>query len=229
MYLGIPLAIIVASIMGSTHCMLMCSPIALIIKKNNYSFSLYNFGRLLSYMTLGILGGFLGNKIIDPSNTKLNYIFIITISLIYIFIGIRLILNKSIHFTFPQIFNDNIFKPVKFFSNKKIKSVFIGIANGFIPCGWLYIFVLGSITTQNPIYGAIFMFLFWVGTLPALSFLPVILNKIKLRFHPYINTNIIAGVILILLGLSNTVLSQQNIDTTKSITNHHYLCIGNIE
>ena len=84
MYLGIPLAIIVASIMGSTHCMLMCSPIALIIKKNNYSFSLYNFGRLLSYMTLGILGGFLGNKIIDPSNTKLNYIFIITISLIYI-------------------------------------------------------------------------------------------------------------------------------------------------
>ena len=222
-YLGIPLAIITASIIGSTHCVLMCSPIALIVKKNNYSFILYNLGRLISYLTLGLAAGFLGNKIIHSDHSNLSILFLILISLIYIFIGIRLIFNIPIHFSYLKNFNNHLFKPLSLFSNKNIKSLFIGIANGFIPCGWLYIFVLGSITTKNPIYGAIFMFLFWLGTLPALSFLPLINSKINLKLHPLINRNIIAGVILIFLGLTNTILNNGIIEVAESVPFQH-LC-----
>ncbi|NIP30484.1 MAG: hypothetical protein GTO02_10955, partial [Candidatus Dadabacteria bacterium] len=48
LYLGIPVAIIIASFLGSTHCISMCGPLSMILKKNKYSLHLYNSGRRIS-------------------------------------------------------------------------------------------------------------------------------------------------------------------------------------
>ena len=55
------------------------------------------------------------------------------------------------------------------FSKGTISSLFlIGILNGFLPCGFVYIGLAGSIASGNAISGAAVMILFGLGTVPAM-------------------------------------------------------------
>lgn len=45
----------------------------------------------------------------------------------------------------------------------------IGIITTWLPCGWLYLFVLVAAATASPLPAVTVMFAFWIGTLPALS------------------------------------------------------------
>jgi len=45
----------------------------------------------------------------------------------------------------------------------------IGIVTTWLPCGWLYLFVLVAAATASPLPAVMVMFAFWIGTLPALS------------------------------------------------------------
>lgn len=45
----------------------------------------------------------------------------------------------------------------------------IGIITTWLPCGWLYLFVLVAAATASPLSALVVMFAFWIGTLPALS------------------------------------------------------------
>jgi sulfite exporter TauE/SafE len=73
--------------------------------------------------------------------------------------------------------------------------------NGFIPCGWVYIFVIGSVATKSPFYGAAILFIFWLGTVPVLSTFPFLYKK-GMGSAPR-RLTVIAGIILILVGLVN--------------------------
>lgn len=45
----------------------------------------------------------------------------------------------------------------------------IGIVTTWLPCGWLYLFVLVAAATASPLPAVMVMLAFWIGTLPALS------------------------------------------------------------
>ena len=56
------------------------------------------------------------------------------------------------------------------FKNKSYKSLFtIGLLNGFLPCGMVYVALFGAIAMQSPIYGGFYMVLFGLGTIPMMS------------------------------------------------------------
>ena len=57
--------------------------------------------------------------------------------------------------------------------NPIIKLLTLGIVNGFLPCGWVYVFMLGSVATKDPLYGTILLAVFWLGTVPALTVYPI--------------------------------------------------------
>ncbi len=48
------------------------------------------------------------------------------------------------------------------------RALAIGLLTTLLPCGWLYAFALTAAGTGSPIYGAVVMAVFWVGTLPVL-------------------------------------------------------------
>ena len=102
-------------------------------------------------------------------------------------------------------------------TKKHIKSILIGIVNGLVPCGWLYIFVMGSVSTKDPLYGAMFMLLFWLGTLPALNILPAILNNIDKKLKIPIRMTALAGILLITIGITNTLFHYNS---------HHLIMFG---
>ena len=93
------------------------------------------------------------------------------------------------------------------FKNKSYKSLFtIGLLNGFLPCGMVYVALFGAIAMQSAGFGVLYMVLFGLGTVPLMSsvvylnsFLTIpIRNKIQ-KAIPYVA--VVIGVLFILRGL----------------------------
>lgn len=217
-FLSIPLAVFVASILGSTHCITMCGPIAITVNNSNGYISLYHIGRLLSYLTLGLIAGLIGETFLSNNFSIVSTISIILISLFFIYTGYKLVRGKPLEFLPSKTISSIIAKPTKWSltQSKPVRSLTLGIVNGFLPCGWVYIFVIGAVATKSPTYSAFILFIFWLGTVPALSTFPFIYRKVFKRAPRKLA--IAAGVILIVIGLANITI---HLLPNSNHHNHH--------
>lgn len=185
------LAILSSSFWGSWHCAGMCGPVASLMahKKNLWS---YHLGRAISYVLMGALGGYLGSFFLQSDFIYIRIISGIMFALILIMMGVNMIWFKKI-FTLP-----GFSVLTKRFSAQTPGSL-LGLMSVFLPCGWLYTYVLASMATQNYFSGMWVMFLFWLGGLPALSALSLFMKKAILVSHT--KKQRMAGVILVVAGL----------------------------
>ncbi len=115
-------------------------------------------------------------------------------------------MEKPLEFLPAKTISYLISKPARWSINQSrpLRSFTIGIVNGFLPCGWVYIFVIGAVAAKNPLYSAAILFIFWLGTLPALSAFPYLYKKTLKRAPKRIA--IAAGILLIVVGLANITL-----------------------
>jgi sulfite exporter TauE/SafE len=201
-------------LISSFHCIGMCGPIAMMlpVDRNNQAkktsqIITYHLGRLTAYATIGLVFGLLGKGLfLAGIQQKLS-----------IFIGIAMI---AIILIPEKVFSKyNFSKPVfkliskikstlgSQFKNKSYKSLFtIGLLNGFLPCGMVYVALFGAIATQSATLGVLYMVLFGLGTVPMMSsvvylnsFLTIpVRNKIQ-KFIPYVA--VIIGILFIFRGL----------------------------
>lgn len=219
-YLSIPLGVLVASVLGSTHCASMCGPIAITVSNSNGYMSLYHTGRLLSYLTLGALAGLLGEAFLSGNLSIISTLSVILISGFFIYTGWRLVKGKS-----PDIFPTGLVtgllsKPARWSLARRpwLRSLTIGVVNGFLPCGWVYIFVLGAVATKSALYGAGILLIFWLGTLPVLSVLPFVYKKTLGKRSRRLR--MAAGIVLIILGLANVLVHILPQDQTGHGAHH---------
>jgi hypothetical protein len=184
----------------------MCGPIAITVNNNTGYLTLYHLGRLLSYLLLGALAGYFGETLLSTKYEVVSIASAVMISIFLIFSGYKLIRQKPLDLSFSKKLTPLLFIPAKWArtQNPAIKSLTIGMVNGFLPCGWLYVFVLGSIATKDPLYGAILLAVFWLGTVPALTVFAVFYKKFFNKFSPKLNQ--MAGIILVTVGLVNVAL-----------------------
>jgi sulfite exporter TauE/SafE len=206
---------ILLGLMGSFHCAGMCGPIALAIplNKRNWVYRIssgiiYNTGRILTYSLMGALFGFLGH-VLNLAGFQ-RWISMIS--------GIIMITSIGISLFFPHLFEieNGIFSILTKLRNAfglllKKRSYFslftLGLLNGFLPCGLVYIAVAASITTSGVFFGSFYMFLFGMGTIPMMLFISLAGSLISLnsriRFQkaiPYLV--VLIGLLFILRGLS---------------------------
>ena len=184
----VPLGVLLASFAGSLHCVGMCGGLITVAAPNRQAVLFYHLGRLLGYLTLGSIAGFLGEKVLASSlHGVIPWVAASGLALTFFYLGIRAWKGETHLFQMPKSFMklysklwEKIFK--KNSSEKKPHPYFqagsVGLLSVFLPCGWLYGFVLGALATQNPLYGAAFLFTFWLGTLPAMSIAPLFIRKI---------------------------------------------------
>lgn len=221
--LPIPVGVFIASILGSSHCAAMCGPIAITTNNNNGGLDFYHFGRLLSYLLLGALAGYFGEKLLSSKYQIVSIASAILISAFLIFSGYRLIKQRALDPFFFKKLAFFLFIPAKWArtQNPAIRSFTVGILNGFLPCGWLYVFVLGSIATKDPIYGAVLLAMFWLGTVPALTIFAIFYKKFFNRLPKKLNR--LAGAILVIIGIANIafLVMTHLMQTTHSM--HHSL------
>ncbi|MBC7691814.1 MAG: sulfite exporter TauE/SafE family protein [Methylotenera sp.] len=193
----IPLAVLGASLLGSGHCVAMCGGLVSMVAKTPRATASYHLARLTGYCVLGALAGFVGQKVLQPSHFALiPWIATLSMALMFILLGVRTWSGKP-----PHVFrmSSRLFNPISRFLGRGPAAT--GFLSALLPCGWLHTFVLGAVATQSPILGATYLFLFWLGTLPALGFAGVLINRIFAPIRQ--SAPRLSAVILITVGLAS--------------------------
>jgi len=164
----IPTSVLIASLIGSLHCVGMCGPFIGHIAQTPKELAFYHGCRLLSYALLGLCAGWLGKLVLQSQLHVITMGSTILLSSYFFLMAISLFLNKPIHRS-PKLLSTFFSKLLNISSSRTVTASIIGSASVLLPCGWLYVFIFGSIATVSPIRGLILMFFFWLGTLPALT------------------------------------------------------------
>ena len=193
----------IASLAGSSHCAVMCGPVAVTVHSRIGYLPLYHLGRLASYLSLGALAGLLGEKFLSDNYPAVSKLSLILLSLFLVYAGYNLIRGKRLELIPGRLMTSILKIPARFALTQKkpIAALTLGAVNGFVPCGWVYIFVIGAVAVKNPLYGGVLLFIFWLGTIPALSFFPFLYKK-SAGIAPR-KVTVAAGIILIAAGLVN--------------------------
>jgi uncharacterized protein len=208
------IGILATSLVGSAHCIGMCGGLALaatqssnlVTKPNNFELIVnqifYHGSRLVSYLFIGFLAGGIGEALLNQKVSFYMSIFAsLTVASIFIYTGIKVFSGAAINGPFEKSFSRlsiKIFPKVNKL-NGVFKPIATGLATGLLPCAWLYSFVLMSLATKSPAKGALVLSVFWLGTVPALSFGTVLLQKLLITAS--LRVYRIVGVMLLLIGL----------------------------
>lgn len=161
---------------SSFHCVGMCGPIALALpinRKNNITRFLsilsYHLGKTSTYVLIGSLSGLAGRVFFI--NGLQQIVSIVIGSSIVLFILLPYFIDQS-RYT-PHFLNTAYQKLRSHFtrllSKRGIIDIFgIGLLNGLLPCGMVYMGAAAAAVTGNVIDAAIFMVGFGAATVPAL-------------------------------------------------------------
>jgi len=167
---------------GSLHCVGMCGPIAMALpltarerKQVVFQSLLYHFGRITTYGLLGLMMGLLGWGIALTGYQKIFSIGLGVVLLVTAVFSISIeneILSSPF---FISKINWVKHKLGQLLSIKGKSSAFkIGMLNGILPCGLVYIALAGAVASGSYLNGALYMIAFGFGTLPLLLTVMVI-------------------------------------------------------
>lgn len=223
------LSAFILGLVGNFHCLGMCGPIALAIPLKDNSTStrllsilIYNAGRIFTYTLLGALIGFIGKGVfLMGFQQKLSIILGAAIIIYAVFIIVKRkssLLNNLLATKFYRLKN-----AMGSFLRKKTydANLLLGLLNGLLPCGMIYIALAGALASESVFSSAAFMLFFGLGTLPVMMILPwvatYISSNVRIRLNkiiPY--TLLVFGLLLILRGsnlgipyLSPQVVTEQ--------------------
>lgn len=163
-------------LVGSPHCIGMCGPIALALPSGGYPFGLkwtgqifmYNLGRAVTYGLMGAVLALVGSSVA-------GFGFQNEISMM---VGAFMILMALIPGIAKKIFTHQ----AMLLMPQKITTIFqylmqrhgfvslfgIGLLNGLLPCGLVYMALIGALAMADWTKGMLSMLFFGLGTLPAL-------------------------------------------------------------
>lgn len=205
---------LVLGLLGSLHCLGMCGPIAFMLPldqtnrvKKTAQLSIYHFGRLLAYGVIGVLFGLLGKGLsLFGIQQKLS-IGIGALMIVLVLVPAKY-LNGHKFLTPIYSIIGKVKSKLGAELKKKTPDTFltIGFLNGFLPCGLVYLALLGAIAMGSPVEGGLYMMIFGLGTVPLMSlvvysrgmFNTSIKSKIQKLIPVFV---VIIGVLFIVRGL----------------------------
>ena len=202
-------------LIGSFHCIGMCGPIAIALPLKNQSWLeriisalLYNLGRTVTYGIMGAVFGLLGK----------GFQLIGIQQWVSIIMGIIMILSVIFPIIFRKYINADGFVTKwvsklistlrKLFSKRSYISLWvIGLMNGLLPCGLVYMALAGAIVSGNSANGAIYMLVFGLGTIPIMLSISLLGNIVSIQFRNKVRkiipiVIIIIGILFILRGMN---------------------------
>lgn len=220
---------------GSLHCIGMCGPLALALpggKGPHYLLGrlAYNGGRVLTYACLGGIFGFLGERI-ELAGLQQG---------LSIALGLLLIAATLAPGSWRQALLSTalIAAPLRALKNtlahlfsRKSLALFlpIGLLNGLLPCGMVYLALAAATATGTPTGGMAYMAAFGAGTLPLMLLTSLAgglagpsLRRLSHRLVPA--AAITLGALFVLRGLALDIplLSPPNPSDLSAMQHHHH-------
>lgn len=218
-------------ILGSFHCVGMCGPLALSLPLSQDNLwskflgsLLYNAGRVLTYSILGLAFGLLGKSFaLFGFQQGLS----ITLgALILIFLFTR---NQTRLTSYTPVWVNRFFTRLRtllgrLYTQRSYSSLLlIGVLNGLLPCGLVYMAMAGAVASGSPVSSVSFMAGFGLGTLPAMwaiaffgTFMAAGARTQLRKVYPFVMA-LMAGLLIIRgLGLGIPYLSPKLMTDHKS-------------
>ena len=214
-------------LISSLHCIGMCGPIAMMLPvdhknptKKALQILIYHLGRTTAYGMLGVVFGLLG-KGLFLAGFQQNLSIVVGILMILIAILPDCIFAQY-NFSRPiyQLISKLKNHLGNQFKRKSLDALFtIGVVNGLLPCGMVYVALFGAIAMQNIVLSVSYMLLYGLGTIPMMTAVVYFSNFISQPFRNKLQrviplVTVIIGTLFILrgLGLNINYLSPSNLD-----------------
>lgn len=222
--------------LGSFHCIGMCGPIALALPVSGSSAwarlqgaLLYNGGKTLTYMLLGGIFGLVGQGIAFAGFQQGLSIGLGVLLLLFAFSYGRW--NGGGKWAF---WTGKLKQQLgALFGKTGPKTLLsIGMLNGLLPCGLVWMGIAGAVAQGNAFQGAVYMGLFGLGVAPALIGITFLGNFIGMKFRngmrralPYMVAAM--GLLLVVRGmnlgipyLSPQTATERGVHTIKMCGHH---------
>ena len=158
-------------LLGSVHCIGMCGPLAFAVPSLQKGAgwlvldkSMYQAGRIISYCVLGLIIGLIGNQLwmagMQQGLSIMSGCLILFAALSRIF---KLAASSGTKYNL-------LLKPFnKLFGyalKHKANHLIIGMINGLLPCGFVYLALAGALNRPTVPDAVTYMFFFGLGTAP---------------------------------------------------------------
>ncbi len=212
---GLLLTVFAASVVGSLHCVGMCGPFVAFYSgadgsagvRRLVSHGAYSGGRLLTYAVFGLAAGAVGAAL-DVAGSLAGFQRIAAVlagatmiawgvfALLQIR-GARIFKHGSGKGRIARIFR----RGFSLVSDKPpvVRASVVGLLSGFLPCGWLWAFVVTAAGTGSAAKGAAVMTAFWAGTVPALLAVGFGTQLVSAPLRRHIPA--VTAILLVALGL----------------------------
>ena len=214
-----PVAALVAGLVGSGHCMLMCGGIAGALELSvgravgcaagTLRFPLlYNLGRISSYAIAGAIAGTLGDGTLALAGLpQVRVAFALFAALVVIVVGLRLAAGPR---QFGSLDRAGVaawrrIAPLTrglFPVTTPARAFGVGLAWGWLPCGMAYAMLVAAWLSGDAPGGAAIMAMFGIGTLPAMLALgggaARLLGSATKRW---------GGALLVVLGVASAIIA----------------------
>jgi len=157
-------------LVGSLHCAGMCGPLALALPATGNSTPAYllgrvayNAGRIITYCLLGIVFGLAGWTLLLAGLQRWVSIALGVALLLGLFASRRLALARPVTSVVNQL---KASMSVLLRRRSLAGLAVLGLLNGLLPCGLVYVACAGAAATGGVLAGASYMTAFGVGTVP---------------------------------------------------------------
>ncbi len=230
------LAALSLGFLGSFHCIGMCGPIALALPMGRESkFKriaggiIYNIGRITTYGIFGLLFGLLGKGFVIGGYQQGLSIALGVLILFGLLFPSRLSSDIGLTKVIVPFISKVKSLLSKLFRQRSFASLFlIGVLNGLLPCGLVYLGVAGAIATGDAAKGSLFMMMFGLGTLPAMLFVSMASNAVSVEWRNKIRKAVpvfvgIMACVLILRGM-NLGIPYVSPELSKTDCTKHSCC-----
>ncbi|MBH2005614.1 MAG: sulfite exporter TauE/SafE family protein [Sphingobacteriia bacterium] len=202
-----------AGLGGSIHCVGMCGPLALSLPFRMFSapvkwiaIMLYNAGRVTAYASIGLLVGLVGRGVNWFGLTQTLSVILGTLIVLSVIVP-RLFANKKIKL--PAGISNAQMNALQFLMKKQQAGWMypVGILNGFLPCGLVYMAVAAAVVAGELSKSVMFMTFFGLGTIPAMVLVIIagqsMSARMKTNFRKMVPlVSLVIGTLLVLRGLN---------------------------
>lgn len=205
----------VTGLLGSGHCVGMCGGIVAALSLSGGRQAgvlfhvLYNLGRVATYTFLGYLVGWLGLAVAYTGGYRqAGSVVMIGADIFVIVVG----LGSAGAFRSLNVMTLEFPGPVRSLTSAvrvlrrlpaAVSALPLGLALGFIPCGFLYAVLLNAALTADPTSGAQVMLGFGLGTVPAVLSFGSLAHFLGARARGWMLRG--AGAAVAVMGLINLV------------------------
>ncbi|RAV29322.1 sulfite exporter TauE/SafE family protein [Sinomicrobium soli] len=167
----------ILGIAGGFHCVGMCGPIALMLPldrsngaRRAVQLGNYHLGRILTYTLIGLMFGILGLGF-RFFGVQQQFSVITGLVMIVAVLFPRLMRRKGMlppwYYRFVSAVKNRLGALMR---KRSAKTFFLaGLFNGLLPCGMVYMAVLGAMTTDSLWEGGAYMAFFGLGTVPLMT------------------------------------------------------------